>query len=44
MLLLAIPMTILFLIAELIARFIDRRRVSEEPDYDELPDDQASPL
>jgi sec-independent protein translocase protein TatC len=44
MLLLAIPMTILFLIAEVIARIIDRRRVSEEPDYDELSDDQASPL
>jgi sec-independent protein translocase protein TatC len=44
MLLLAIPMTVLFLIAELIARFVDKRRVSDEPDYDELPDDQASPL
>jgi sec-independent protein translocase protein TatC len=44
MLLLAIPMCVLFLIAELIARFVDRRRVSDEPDYDELPDDQASPL
>jgi sec-independent protein translocase protein TatC len=44
MLLLAIPMTILFLVAELIARFVDRRRQDQEPDYDELPDDQASPL
>ncbi len=44
MLFLAIPMVILFLIAEVIAHLVDRRRVSSEPDYDELSDDQASPL
>jgi Sec-independent protein secretion pathway component TatC len=44
MLLLALPMTLLFLIAEIIARFVDRRRVDQEPDYDDLADDQASPL
>jgi sec-independent protein translocase protein TatC len=44
MLLLAIPMTLLFLIAELIARVVDRRRGSNEPDYEALSDDEASPL
>ena len=46
MLLLAVPMTILFLISEIIARIIDRRRgrVSLEPDYDDLDDDEESPI
>ncbi|MEJ7705870.1 MAG: twin-arginine translocase subunit TatC [Nocardioidaceae bacterium] len=45
MLMLAIPMSILFLISEQIARFTDRRRgVDSEPDYDSFDDDVASPL
>jgi len=46
MLLLAIPMVLLFLLSEVIARTVDRRRgrLSEEPDYDELDDEEASPL
>ncbi len=46
MLLLAIPMVLLFLISEVIARVMDRRRgrVSSEPDYGELADDEVSPL
>lgn len=46
MLLLAIPMTILFLISEVIARFIDRRRGrnSEEPEYDDFDDDETSDI
>lgn len=46
MLLLAIPMVLLFLISEVIARLVDRRRgrQSSEPDYDTLDDDEASPL
>lgn len=45
MLLLAIPMTVLFLISEQIARFIDRRRgLDGEPDYERFDDDAASPL
>ncbi len=45
MLLLAAPMTVLFLISELIARFVDYRRGrDQEPDYDDYDDDTASPL
>ena len=46
MLLLAIPMVLLFLISEVIARLVDRRRgrQSSEPDYNTLDDDEASPL
>jgi sec-independent protein translocase protein TatC len=46
MLLLALPMTALFLISEVIAHLVDRRRhrASVEPDYAELPDDEASPV
>jgi len=45
MLLLAIPMTLLFLISEQIARFVDRRRgLDGEPDYDSFVDDEASPI
>ena len=43
MLFLAIPMVLLFLISELIARFLDRRRAEKAPDR-EWDDDQASPL
>jgi sec-independent protein translocase protein TatC len=46
MLLLAIPMTLLFLLSEVIARFMDKRRGrgGTEPDYDELDDEEISPL
>ncbi|MBA2445376.1 MAG: twin-arginine translocase subunit TatC [Nocardioidaceae bacterium] len=45
MLLLAIPMMLLFLISEQIARFVDRRRgLDAEPDYDKFDDEEASPL
>lgn len=41
MLFLAIPMTLLYLVSETIARVTDRRRAVAVPD---VPDDQASPL
>lgn len=45
MVMLAIPMTVLFLISEVICRFLDRRRYRRgEPDYAELDDDEASPI
>lgn len=45
MLLLAIPVTALFLVSEQIARFVDRRRgLDGEPDYDRFDDEAASPL
>jgi sec-independent protein translocase protein TatC len=46
MLLLAVPMVLLFLLSEVLARFMDRRRgrASEEPDYDDLDDGEISPL
>jgi sec-independent protein translocase protein TatC len=45
MLLLAAPMVVLFLIYEVIAHIVDRRRgISEEPDYAGLDDDEASPI
>jgi sec-independent protein translocase protein TatC len=45
MILLAVPMTVLFLISEVICRFLDRRRYRHgEPDYAELDDDEASPI
>ena len=43
MLFLAIPMTALFLISEILARLIDRRR-GTEPDYATLDDDEQSDL
>jgi sec-independent protein translocase protein TatC len=43
MLLLALPMTALFLISEVIARVVDRRRASDD-DYAAYADDEASPL
>ena len=42
MMMLAIPMTILFLVSEVIARTVDRRRGRKE--LDNLDDDQASPI
>jgi sec-independent protein translocase protein TatC len=44
MLFLAAPMTVLFLVSEMIARLIDRRRRSREPSYDDLDDDEASDI
>jgi len=45
MLFLALPMTALFLISEVIARVIDRRRGrSQDPDYADYDDDEASPI
>lgn len=44
MLFLAIPMTLLFLISEVIARLLDRRHGTTDADYDEFDDDEASDL
>lgn len=45
MLLLAFPMVVLFMLSELIARFIDRRRrLNGDVDYADLDDDEASPI
>ena len=45
MVLLAVPMVMLFLISEVIAHFVDRRRgLTNEPDYTDLDDDEASPI
>jgi sec-independent protein translocase protein TatC len=46
MLLLAIPMTLLFLLSEVIARVIDKRRGrgGTEPDYSGFDDEEISPL
>jgi len=45
MLVLAIPMMLLFLLSELIARLMDRRRgLHRDPVYDEFDDDEASPI
>ncbi len=45
MLMLATPMTILFLISEQIARFVDRRRgLAGGTDYADYDDDEASPI
>jgi sec-independent protein translocase protein TatC len=44
MLMLAIPMTLLFLLSEQIARVIDRRRGRLNDDFDDLDDDQVSPI
>src|SRR3954454_9307121 len=42
MLMLALPMTVLFLVSEVIARLVDRRR--GRPSYDGLADDEASSI
>jgi len=46
MLMLAMPMTLLFGVSEIVARLVDRRRAREsaEPDYEKLSDDETSPL
>lgn len=44
MVMLAIPMSLLFLVSEGIARVVDRRRARRYGSYDGLSDDEASPL
>jgi sec-independent protein translocase protein TatC len=46
MLFLALPMTVLFMLSEMIARFVDYRRGrgGDEPDLDEFADDEISPI
>jgi len=44
MLFLAAPMTLLFLISEVIARTLDRRRAGSEDSYDQYDDDEASDI
>lgn len=44
MLMLAVPMIVLFFVAELIARFTDRRRARRTPSTDHWADDEVSPL
>ncbi|MFP5252390.1 MAG: twin-arginine translocase subunit TatC [Actinomycetes bacterium] len=44
MIMLAIPMSLLFLVSEGIARLVDRRRAGREGSYEGLSDDEASPL
>jgi sec-independent protein translocase protein TatC len=44
MIMLAIPMTVLFLLSEGIARFVDRRRAARGDRLGDLADDEISPL
>ena len=44
MVMLAIPMSVLFLVSEGIARLVDRRRAGRGGTFDDLDDDEASPL
>lgn len=44
MLFLAVPMTVLFLISEVMARILDRRRGTTDADYDAFDDDEVSDL
>jgi sec-independent protein translocase protein TatC len=44
MLMLAIPMSLLFLASEVIARMVDRRRGRDAERFDDLADETASPL
>ncbi len=44
MLMLAIPMTVLFMVSEAIARLVDRRRARTSTAFDDLDDEVASPL
>jgi sec-independent protein translocase protein TatC len=44
MIMLAIPMSVLFLVSEGIARLVDRRRAARGDAFGGLPDDEASPL
>jgi sec-independent protein translocase protein TatC len=44
MIMLAVPMVVLFLLSEVIARFVDRRRATRSRELAAVPDDEASPL
>jgi sec-independent protein translocase protein TatC len=44
MLMLAIPMTILFMVSEVIARLVDRRRARRTSSFGDVDDDETSPL
>ncbi len=44
MLLLALPMVVLFLISEVIARLVDRRRGRDVDEYGDFDDDEVSPI
>ena len=44
MIMLALPMTVLFLISEVVARMIDRRRAKLSGHLDDLADDEQSSL
>ena len=44
MLVLGVPMVLLFVVAELIARFVDRMRERRAEGTDQWDDDEASPL
>jgi sec-independent protein translocase protein TatC len=44
MLMLAIPMSVLFIISEIVARLVDRRRRRTRPSYDHLDDEQPSDI
>ncbi len=44
MIMLAIPMSVLFLLSEGIARLVDRRRAARGDTFGDLSDDEASPL
>jgi len=44
MLMLAIPMTLLFLVSEVVARTVDRRRARARESFDGLADDEISPI
>jgi sec-independent protein translocase protein TatC len=44
MLMLAIPMTVLFGVSEIVARLVDRRRRRARAEVDSWADDEASPL
>jgi sec-independent protein translocase protein TatC len=44
MLMLAIPMTLLFLVSEVIARTVDRRRARTRENFEDIDDDEISPL
>ena len=44
MLMLAIPMSILFIVSEIVARLVDRRRRRNRPSYDHLDDEEPSDI
>jgi sec-independent protein translocase protein TatC len=44
MLMLAIPMSVLFIISEIVARLVDRRRRRTRPSYDHLDDEEQSEI